>query len=142
MFRHHKHFGTKFRCSNFLCYNCTQVFAEMKFLKKINIDVSSLLMSLLRAIVICQKYFGNHVISSQIHLFAPLLNMRRCTLWVYSCVPQVKAWLWVSIKSFDRKESKTHLRRCSKFSACRVSKFILNTSYDCRMIVYDIIQQT
>ena len=41
-------------------------------------------MSSLRAIVICQKYFGNHVISSQIHLFAPLLNMRRCTLWYYS----------------------------------------------------------
>ena len=37
-------------------------------------------MSSLRAIVICQKYFGNHVISSQIHLFAPLLNTRRCTL--------------------------------------------------------------
>ena len=29
----------------------------------------------------CQKYFGNHVISSQIHLFAPLLEMRHCTLW-------------------------------------------------------------
>ena len=38
-------------------------------------------MSLFRAIVICQKYFGNHVILSQIQLFAPLLNMRRCTLW-------------------------------------------------------------
>ena len=37
-------------------------------------------MSSLRAIVICQKYFGNHVISSQIHLFAHLLNMKRCTL--------------------------------------------------------------
>ena len=37
--------------------------------------------SSLRAIVIWQKYFGNHVISSQIHLFAPLLNMMRCTLW-------------------------------------------------------------
>ena len=51
-------------------------------------------MSSLRAIVIWQKYFGNHVISSQIHLFAPLLNMRRCTLcfiqrlYVY-CVPYV-----------------------------------------------------
>ena len=50
------------------------------FLKKINIDVSSLLMFSLRAIVICQKYCGNRVISSKIHLFAPLLNMRRCTL--------------------------------------------------------------
>ena len=50
------------------------------FFNKFNTDVKSLLMSSLRAIVICQKYFGNHVISSQIHLFAPLLNMRRCTL--------------------------------------------------------------
>ena len=52
------------------------------FFNKFNIDVSSLLMSPLRAIVICQKYFGNHVKSSQIHPFAPLLNMRRCTLGV------------------------------------------------------------
>ena len=51
------------------------------FLNKFNIDVSSLLMSSLRAIVICQQYCGNRVISSQIHFFAPLLNMRRCTLW-------------------------------------------------------------
>ena len=53
------------------------------FFNKFNIDVSSLLMSSLRAIVICQKFCGNRVsfvISSQIHLFAPLLNMRRCTL--------------------------------------------------------------
>ena len=54
------------------------------FFNKFNIDVSSLLMSSLRAIVICQKYFGNHVISSQIHLFAPLLDMRRCTVCLYS----------------------------------------------------------
>ena len=51
------------------------------FFNKFDIlDVSSLLMSSLRAIVIWQKYFGNHEISSQIHLFAPLLNMGRCTL--------------------------------------------------------------
>ena len=50
------------------------------FFNKLNIDISSLLMSSLRAIFICQKYLGNHVITSQIHLFAPLLNMRRCTL--------------------------------------------------------------
>ena len=41
------------------------------FLNKFNIDVSSLLMSSLRAIVIYQKYFENHVILSQIHLFDP-----------------------------------------------------------------------
>ena len=51
------------------------------FFNKFNIDVSSLLMSSLRTIVISQKYFGYCVILSQIHLFAPLLNMRRCTLW-------------------------------------------------------------
>ena len=50
------------------------------FFNKFNKDVSSLLMSSLRAIVIFQNYFGNHVISSKIHLFAPLLNMRRCSL--------------------------------------------------------------
>ena len=50
------------------------------FLANLIIDVSSLLISSLRAIVICQKYYGNHVISSQIHLFAPLLNVRHCTL--------------------------------------------------------------
>ena len=44
------------------------------------LDVSSLWMSSLLTIVLCQKYFGNHVISSQIHLFAPLFIMRRCTL--------------------------------------------------------------
>ena len=52
------------------------------FFNKFNIDVSSLLMSSLRAMVICQKYCRNRVISSQIHLSAPLLNMRRCTLWL------------------------------------------------------------
>ena len=51
------------------------------FFNKFNIDVSSLLMSSLRAIVICPNYCGNRVISSRIHLFAPLLCMRRCTLW-------------------------------------------------------------
>ena len=40
---------------------------KLSFLNTFNIYVSSLLMSSLRAIVICQKYFGNHVISSQIH---------------------------------------------------------------------------
>ena len=44
------------------------------FVNKFSIDVSSLLMSPLGAIVICPKYFGNHMISSQIHLFAPLLD--------------------------------------------------------------------
>ena len=39
-------------------------------------------MSSLRAIVICQKYFGNQVISSQIYRFAPALYTRRCTLWL------------------------------------------------------------
>ena len=40
------------------------------FFNKFNIIVVlSLLMSSLRVIVICQKYFGNHVISSQIHHF-------------------------------------------------------------------------
>ena len=64
--------------------NCTEVFTETDgFLKKFNIDVSSLSMSSLRVIVIFQKYFGNHVISSQFHLFVRLLN-RRCTLWLKS----------------------------------------------------------
>ena len=53
---------------------------KLNFFNKSNIDASSFFMSSLRAIVICQKYFGNHVISSEIHLFAPLLNMRRCTV--------------------------------------------------------------
>ena len=61
----------------------TEVFAENKSsLNKFNIDVSYVLMSSLRAIVICQKKIWNHVISSQIHLFAPLLNMRHCSLCV------------------------------------------------------------
>ena len=49
-------------------------------------DVSSLLLSSLRAIVICQKQCGNRVISSQIQVFAPLLNMRRCTLCVQDVI--------------------------------------------------------
>ena len=56
---------------------------KLKVLNKFNIAVSSLLLSSLRATVICQKYCGNRVISFQIHLFAPLLNMRRCTLCIY-----------------------------------------------------------
>ena len=56
---------------------------KLKVFEQLNIDVSSFLMSSLRAIVICQKYCGNRAISSQIHLFAHLLNMRRCTLCVY-----------------------------------------------------------
>ena len=40
MFRHHKHFDTKFRYSNFLCQNCTEVFAETeRFFNNINIDI-------------------------------------------------------------------------------------------------------
>ena len=53
------------------------------FFNKFNIDVLSLLMSSFLTIVICQKYFGNHVISSQIHLFAPFLDRRRCTLCIF-----------------------------------------------------------
>ena len=53
---------------------------KLSFFNKFNIDVSSLLMSPLRAIVICPKYCGSRVISSQIYLFAPLLNIKRCTL--------------------------------------------------------------
>ena len=49
-------------------------------------------MSSLRAIVICQIYFENHVISSQIHLFAPLLYMRRCTLWYYFHYDHITMW--------------------------------------------------
>ena len=52
---------------------------KLVFLNKFNIDVS-LLMSSLRAIVICQKYFGNHAISSQIHLFASLEGWDYCVI--------------------------------------------------------------
>ena len=58
------------------------------FFNKFNIDISSLLMSPLREIVICQIYYENLVISSKIHLFAPLLNMRRCTVCFY--IPRQK----------------------------------------------------
>ena len=37
----------------------------------------------MRYIVICQKYFGNHVISSQIHLFAPLACPIRMSLYIF-----------------------------------------------------------
>ena len=46
-------------------------------------------MNSLRAIVIFQNYFGNHVKSSQIHLFAPLLTMRRCTMCLWGIWPTV-----------------------------------------------------
>ena len=58
-----------------------------------------LLMSSLRSIVICQKYFKITVISSKIHIVAPLLAMRRCTLCegfdssVIMPFPGV-LWLW------------------------------------------------
>ena len=58
-----------------------RIFAQTKsFMNKFNKHISSLLMSLLRAIVICQKYFRTSVISSTILLFAPSLVMRRCTV--------------------------------------------------------------
>ena len=61
-----------------------EVFAETKSLfNKFDIDVSSSLMSSLRAIVIYQKYFRITVILSQILLFAPSLVMRRCTLRLF-----------------------------------------------------------
>ena len=60
---------------------------KLIFFNKFDIHVSSLLMSSLRAIVICQNYCGNRVMSSKIHLSALLLNMRRCTLCLLSyCV--------------------------------------------------------
>ena len=66
---------------------------KLYFFNKFKIDVSSLLMFSLHAIVICQKYCGNRVISSQIHLFAPLLNMRRCTLCLFHCLIQTSGLL-------------------------------------------------
>ena len=53
--------------------------------------VSSLLMSALRAIVICQIYFRITVISSEIILLAPSLVMRRCALYI-------GAWVLVLIR--------------------------------------------
>ena len=44
---------------------------KLKMLNKIDLHESSLLMSSLRAIVICQRYFRINVISSQILVFAP-----------------------------------------------------------------------
>ena len=79
MFRQHKHTVQSFSaripsvktvrrtvCGNKNCFN---------------IHVLSLLMSSLRAIIICQKYFRITVISSQILLYSPSLVMRGCTLW-------------------------------------------------------------
>ena len=87
--------------SQTLRYKNSSVKTVPKCLRKLevffnkNIDVSSLWMSSLRAIVICQKYFENHVKSS-IHLFAPLLDMRRCTLWVwYSTILLCVAYVFI-----------------------------------------------
>ena len=51
-----------------------------KFVNLCNIHVSSLFVSSLRAIVICQKYFRITVISSKIRLFVHLLVMSHCTV--------------------------------------------------------------
>ena len=57
-------------------------FAETKrFLNNFNIDVSFLLMSSLRAIVICQKIFRKSCDITSNPSLRPLLNMRRYTLW-------------------------------------------------------------
>ena len=81
MFRHHKLFGTKVRKIRISSVKAVpKCLRKLKVFNKFNIDVYSLLMSSLRVTVICQKYFGNHVISSKIRLIAPLLNMRRSTL--------------------------------------------------------------
>ena len=73
------HFGTKFCCLNFLLKLQRSVCGKLKLLNK-NIHVSSLLVSSLREIVICQRYFRIAVILVQIILFAPSLVVRRCTL--------------------------------------------------------------
>ena len=83
-----------FAITNTSVQNCvvriSSLITELKclrkqFVKKFNMHVSSLLMSSLRAIVICQKYFRISVISSKILLFAPLLVMMRCTLCTCKC---------------------------------------------------------
>ena len=50
---------------------------------KLNIPESSLYMSPLRAIVLSQQYHRITVIWQNIVLFAPLLDMRPCTVWYY-----------------------------------------------------------
>ena len=52
MFRQHKHFGGKFCCSNYLCENFTEVYAETQsFVNKFNMHKSSSFMSSLHATV-------------------------------------------------------------------------------------------
>ena len=61
---------------------CTEVFVMLKHLMtKCNIPESSLYMSPLRAIILSQQYCRITVIWQNFVLFAPLLNMRCCTVW-------------------------------------------------------------
>ena len=70
------HFGTVLTEEIRVAKFCTEVFVMAKHLMtKRNIPESSLYMSRFRAIVLYQEMLHN---DSDIVLFAPLLNMRRC----------------------------------------------------------------
>ena len=78
---------------------------NLKLLNKFNIDVTSLLMSSVRAIIICQTFCGNHVISSCIqalfgHQFSTIFNY---FVWLRitdeGSVPEIRIWSILWIKS-------------------------------------------
>ena len=80
------------------------MFAETKSdVNKFNIHVSFLFICSLHVIVICQKYFGITVTSSQILLFAPSLVMRHCTLWI-SLLALISKTRPINIFIVDRNE--------------------------------------
>ena len=88
MFRHNKHFGTKFRYSNLKTQSVKTVLKCLRklkvFLNKFDILVD-ILMSSLRAIVIRQKYLGNHGYRLK-SIFLHLYLTRGVVLCAYACI--------------------------------------------------------
>ena len=83
-FSFRKHFGTVLTEEIRIAKFCTEVYVMPKHLMtKLNIPESSLYMSPLRAIVLSQQWCKITEIWYNFVLFAPLLNMRRCTVCYY-----------------------------------------------------------
>ena len=134
MCRYHKHLGTKFRCSNFLSYNCTEVFEEINVLwTNLILHVSSSLMYSLHAIVICQNYFRNIVISSKIPPFCAFT----CNEALYSVVVSELSVLFLITcsNSVNRARERisiimSHIRNAVHITGACIPKFTVRKNYE------------
>ena len=109
-----KYFGiTNTSVQNFpVWFSCHKT--APKYLWKLNVlwtnvmYMHRLLISPLRAIVICQNYFRITVISFIILLFAPSLVMKRCVLWAGKNAMKAKKKKWWNKKWNKKNRTRTH----------------------------------